>query len=87
MNIAVLCFYWDRSIMTDRYIFANKPDIVLVYRVARRALIVDVIIPHNDNLVRAEKEILCKYLDQAHEIIGCHMGCQCDYHCADNGFS
>ncbi|XP_069358840.1 uncharacterized protein [Maniola hyperantus] len=60
--------YWDRSVITDRYIVANRPDIVLVDRSARRAIIVDVTIPHDDNLVKAEKEKVSKYLDLAHEI-------------------
>ena len=34
----------------------------------RHAMVVDVIIPHHDNLVKAEKEKLFKYLDLAHEI-------------------
>ena len=58
--------YWDRSIITDRYIVANRPDIVLVDRVVRRAVIIT--IPHDDNLVKAQKEILSKYFDLAHEI-------------------
>lgn len=60
--------YWDRSIITDRTIVANKPDIVLVDRSERRAILVDVTIPHDANLVKAEKDKLSKYLDLAHEI-------------------
>ncbi|CAH2227606.1 jg25108 [Pararge aegeria aegeria] len=45
-----------------------KPDIVLVDRSVRRAIIVDITIPHDDNLVKAEKEKISKYLDLAHEI-------------------
>ncbi|CAH2238933.1 jg13741 [Pararge aegeria aegeria] len=45
---------------------ANRTDIVLVDRSVRRAIIVD--IPHDDNLVNAEKEKVSKYLDLAHEI-------------------
>ncbi|CAH2255638.1 jg19332 [Pararge aegeria aegeria] len=60
--------YWDRTIITDRYITANRPDIVLVDRSVRRAIIVDITIPHDDNLVKAEKEKVSKYLDLAHEI-------------------
>ncbi|CAH2253470.1 jg6422 [Pararge aegeria aegeria] len=51
-----------------RYITANRPDIVLVDRSVRRAIIVDITIPHDDNLVKAEKEKVSKYLDLAHEI-------------------
>ncbi|CAH2232947.1 jg16758 [Pararge aegeria aegeria] len=59
--------YWDRTI-TDRYITANRPDIVLVDRSVRRAIIVDITIPHDDNLVKVEKEKVSKYLDRAYEI-------------------
>ncbi|CAH2232371.1 jg15309 [Pararge aegeria aegeria] len=47
---------------------ATRPDIVLVDRSVRRAIIVDITIPHDDNLVKAEKEKVSKYLDLAHEI-------------------
>ncbi|CAH2217828.1 jg26439 [Pararge aegeria aegeria] len=52
----------------SKYITANRPDIVLVDRSVRRAIIVDITIPHDDNLVKAEKEKVSKYLDLAHEI-------------------
>uniref|UniRef100_A0A2A4JL63 Reverse transcriptase zinc-binding domain-containing protein n=1 Tax=Heliothis virescens TaxID=7102 RepID=A0A2A4JL63_HELVI len=61
--------YWDRSIITDRTIVANKPDIVVIDRLARRAMIVDVAVPHDENLVKAEKEKQIKYLDLAHEVV------------------
>ena len=35
---------------------------------ACRAVIIDLTIPHDDNLVKAEKEKLSKYLDLAHVI-------------------
>ncbi|CAH2245046.1 jg17443 [Pararge aegeria aegeria] len=41
---------------------------VLVDRSVRRAIIVDITIPHDDNLMKAGKEKLSKYLDLAHEI-------------------
>ena len=62
--------YWDRSIITDRTIVANKPDIVMMDRSARRVMIIDVTIPHDENLVKAEKEKQIKYLDLAHEVRG-----------------
>lgn len=60
--------YWDRSVITDRTIVANKPDIVLTDRSQRRAILVDITIPHDENLVKAEKDKLSKYLDLAHEV-------------------
>lgn len=47
--------YWDGSVITDRTIVANKPDFMLVDRLERRSFIVDVTVPHNDKLVKAEK--------------------------------
>ncbi|CAB3220135.1 unnamed protein product [Arctia plantaginis] len=61
--------YWDRPIITDRTIVANKPDIVVIDRLERRAMIVDITIPHDDNLLKAEKDKQVKYLDLAHEIV------------------
>ncbi|CAH2217917.1 jg11424, partial [Pararge aegeria aegeria] len=46
----------------------NISYIVLVARSVRREIIVDITIPHDDNLVKAEKEKESKYLDLAHEI-------------------
>ena len=60
--------YWDRSIITDRTIVANRPNIVLVVRSERRAVLVDITVPHDENLVKAEKDKLSKYLDLAHEV-------------------
>ncbi|XP_063821249.1 uncharacterized protein LOC135071388 [Ostrinia nubilalis] len=71
--------YWDRSIITDRTIVCNKPDIVVVDRSQRRAVLVDITIPHDENLVKAEKEKQSKYLDLAHEIAE-------DRHCLCNLF-
>ncbi|CAH2209519.1 jg17517 [Pararge aegeria aegeria] len=51
----------------NKRITANRPDIVIVDRSVRRAIIDDTI-PHDDNLVKAEKEKVSKYLDRAHEI-------------------
>ncbi|XP_052738597.1 uncharacterized protein LOC112058219 [Bicyclus anynana] len=47
--------YWDRSIITDRTILANKPDIVVLDRAQSRVFLVDITIPYDENLVRAER--------------------------------
>ncbi|KAJ8723807.1 hypothetical protein PYW07_007787 [Mythimna separata] len=61
--------YWDRSIITDRTVVANKPDIVVVDRIERRAMIVDITVPHDENLVKAEKDKEIKYIDLAREVV------------------
>lgn len=59
---------WDRFIITDRTIVVNKPDIVIVDWSHRRAVLVDITMPHDENLVKAEKDKLSKYFDLAHEV-------------------
>ncbi|CAH2217724.1 jg21325, partial [Pararge aegeria aegeria] len=46
----------------------RKGEFRRVRAYVRRAIIVDITIPHDDNLVKAEKEKVSKYLDLAHEI-------------------
>ncbi|XP_022836903.1 uncharacterized protein LOC111364281, partial [Spodoptera litura] len=60
--------YWDRPIITDRTILANKPDIVLMDQTESRVFLVDITIPYDENLVRAEADKKTKYLDLAHEV-------------------
>ncbi|KAJ8714401.1 hypothetical protein PYW07_002626 [Mythimna separata] len=64
-----ITLYWDRSIITDRTVVANKPDIVVVDRIGRRAIIVDISVPHDENLVKAEKEKQNKYIDLARDVV------------------
>ncbi|CAG4996135.1 unnamed protein product [Parnassius apollo] len=58
--------YWDRAVITDRTILANKPDIVLMDRAQSRIFLVDTTIPYDENLVKAEIDKQTKYL--AHEM-------------------
>jgi hypothetical protein len=60
--------YWDRPILTDRTIPANRPDIVLIDRSKCVTYIIDVTIPHDENLEKANRDKILKYLDLAHEI-------------------
>lgn len=60
--------YWDRPIITDRTIPPNKPDIVMMDRAQSKVFLVDVTIPHDENLVKAERDKLVKYLELADEV-------------------
>ncbi|CAH2075369.1 unnamed protein product, partial [Iphiclides podalirius] len=60
--------YWDRPTITDRTIVANKPDIVVMDRAQSRVFLVDITIPYDENLVKAETDKKTKYLDLAHEV-------------------
>uniref|UniRef100_A0A2H1WV36 SFRICE_037759 n=1 Tax=Spodoptera frugiperda TaxID=7108 RepID=A0A2H1WV36_SPOFR len=59
----------DRSTITDRTIVANKPDIVVINRLARRTVIIDIAIPHDENLEKVEKDKQIKYLDLAYRVV------------------
>ena len=61
------CTGIDPSSLTGLYV-ANKPDIVVVDR-SRRAIIVDITVPHDENFVKAEKNKQIKYLDLAREVV------------------
>ncbi|KAK7922439.1 hypothetical protein WMY93_009341 [Mugilogobius chulae] len=52
---------WDFQIQTDRMVMANQPDIVVVDKEQRRAVVVDVAIPSDGNIRRKEHEKLEKY--------------------------
>ena len=64
-----ITLYWDQSIITDRTIVAKKPNIVVVDRSERRAMIVDITVLHDGNLVKAKKDKQIKYLDLAREVV------------------
>lgn len=49
-------------------IVANNLNIVVIDRLAYRTVIIDVIILHDESLVKAENQKQTKYLDLAHEV-------------------
>ncbi|XP_055359974.1 uncharacterized protein LOC129603341 [Betta splendens] len=52
---------WDFQIQTDRMVIVNQPDIVVVDKEQRKAVVVDVAIPSNGNIRKKEHEKLEKY--------------------------
>ncbi|RZF42371.1 hypothetical protein LSTR_LSTR004179 [Laodelphax striatellus] len=52
---------WDSAIVTDRAVEANRPNIVLFDRVCKKAYIIDVAVPLDDNLVSTLAEKKRKY--------------------------
>lgn len=59
---------WDTSIITDRPVQHNRPDIVLLDREKSEVKIIDVTIPADDNMERAYTDKLTKYHDLAFEM-------------------
>lgn len=60
--------YWDRPIITDRHIKNHRPDIVLIDRVKKSGIIIDVAVPLTKNLITTENEKIEKYQDLVIEL-------------------
>ncbi|CAH1098853.1 unnamed protein product [Psylliodes chrysocephalus] len=58
--------YWDRSVLTDRTIVHNRPDIIIVDKSRKRVLLIDIGIPNGHNILTyyAEKEAKYQRLGQ-----------------------
>jgi Reverse transcriptase (RNA-dependent DNA polymerase) len=59
---------WDFSIRTDKVIEAHRPDIVIVDKRSKEALLVDVAIPGDARVASKEIEKINKYQDLAIEV-------------------
>lgn len=59
---------WDMPIQTDRLTLHNRPDIVVLYKAEKRALLIDITCPLDDNIHKSHVEKITKYMDLAHEI-------------------
>jgi hypothetical protein len=61
--------YYGRSILTDRTIDYNGPDIVILYKKIKKACLIDVAIFNSHNLHSAITEKLHNYTDLKEELI------------------
>lgn len=60
--------YWDRPVITDKTVDHNRPDILLINKKEKKAIIVDIAVPLTQNVRKAEQEKLIKYQNLAFEI-------------------
>lgn len=60
--------YWDRSVITDRKILANRPDIIVTYKTQKQTYVIDITVPNTHNLQQSYGEKLNKYCELAEEI-------------------
>lgn len=60
--------YWDKTIITDKQVLHNRPDILLIQKLKKEAQIIDITIPNDHNIGEARTTKLTKYIDLAHEI-------------------
>jgi hypothetical protein len=60
--------YYDRAILTDRTIHYNRPDITILDKIHKTALLIDVAFPNTHNIQNTVTEKLSKYTDLKDEI-------------------
>jgi hypothetical protein len=53
--------YWNRSIITDKTIPANRPDITLTNRKTKTTYLIDIAVPNTHNLTKTVSEKQSKY--------------------------
>ena len=59
---------WDKTVLTDRTILANRPDLTIRNKNEQNCLIVDVAVPDDLNVLKKETEKRLKCKDQQIEI-------------------
>ena len=52
---------WDLPIQTDRKLLANQPDIVIVDKQKKEAVVIDIAVPRDSNIKNKEHEKLERY--------------------------
>jgi hypothetical protein len=60
--------YWDRSLITDKTIHNNRPDITLVDKLSKTVYFIDIAITNNHNLNAKYAGKLIKYSELSIEI-------------------
>ena len=58
---------WDSTIITDRHVPCNKPDIVMQEKKSDRCQIIDVAIPSDYKIQKKATEKMSKYVDLQNE--------------------
>ena len=59
---------WDKTILTDRTIPVNRPDLIILKKNEQNCLIVDLAVPDDVNVLKKETEKRLKYKDLQIEI-------------------
>jgi hypothetical protein len=60
--------YWDRTIITDKTVTANRPDITIHEKKTKKILLIDIAVPNTVNVERTIKTKLEKYATLAEEM-------------------
>jgi hypothetical protein len=60
--------YWNRSIITDKTIPSNRPDITFMNKTTKNTFPIDIAVPNTHNLAKIISEKQEKYRELANEI-------------------
>ena len=60
--------YWKRSILTDKTITFNRPDITFTYTKTKNTFLIDIAVPNTHNLAKTITDKQNKYQELANEI-------------------
>ena len=60
--------YWDKPILTDRMVRHNRPDIILVEKKTKKAIIIDIAVPNDSNIRSTIEEKKEKYSELCFEL-------------------
>jgi hypothetical protein len=60
--------YWNRSILTDKTIHFNQPDITFMKKKTKNTFLIDTAVPNTHNLAKAIPDKQNKYQEMANEI-------------------
>ena len=60
--------YWNRSILTDKTIPLNRPDIAFMNKKTKNTFLIDIAVPNSHNLAKTITDNQNKYHELANEI-------------------
>jgi hypothetical protein len=60
--------YWNRSILTDKTIPFNRPDITFMNKKTKNTFLIDIAVPNTNNLAKTIADKQNKYQEMANEI-------------------
>jgi predicted TIM-barrel fold metal-dependent hydrolase len=60
--------YWNRSIITDKTISSNRPDITFMNKKTKKTFLIDIAVPNTHNLTKTIIDKQNKYQELANEI-------------------
>jgi hypothetical protein len=60
--------YWNRSIITDKTIPSNRPDITFMKKKTKNTFLIDIAIPNTHNLAKTRTEKQKKYQELANKV-------------------